>query len=340
MRPCSEEKYLILVQCAYGGWQSDYHVVDLKAKKLSTTPISTLLNDPGFGETVQLGSFIYSVGGYTTADPEVEHMQKESGHHIHLGASFFKFSRSHLLSWLNKKDDHDRFKFMSIMWKEAPPLLHDWEGLSCCSLGDKIYAFGGSSLEYGVGQEFSPQCGQWKPLPQPPDDLPLDKYCVSSPIIADEKNDRLLVHIFSAKALCAYYPGKRTWDCLDPHFPCWRGATALADGVLYAHVQGILDCLVAYDVSNKLWLEVVYSSPFPLKVCKYEFTDMLHLGNSILCLANDPPTFDDLKLKYSNLLFVKFSVKRTSPTQVLVTPGDLEYYPFDKHVRAIRFFAI
>lgn len=342
--PCSEVKELILVKLVYGGLRSHYHVVDLKAGKLGMTPVATLLNEGGESDPVQLGSSIYSLGGKTCVDPDYVDSFRNLDHHIHLGASCLDFiSKSHLLSFLENCDDDDvLLNSKSIRWKEVPIVVDRPSLYSCASLDDKIYAFQHTESNLGIGKEFMPQCGQWKPLPQPPDDFPLPFYCVSSPVIPDEKNGRLLVHLSSANALYAYYPEQRAWNCLDPKFHRWECASALFDGVLYKHTQGKLNCLRAYDVSNKSWLKVVYSSPIPLQVCKCEFVDMLHLGNDILCLATWIPSIEGAKLLHFNLLFFKFTVKRTSLTDVLVTPGDFCSFPFDKArmIIATRFFAL
>ncbi|XP_021764414.1 uncharacterized protein LOC110729024 isoform X2 [Chenopodium quinoa] len=167
---------------------------------------------------------------------------------------------------------------------EAPPdgsvLRFSW---------GKIYALGGSETELCIGEEFTPDAGEWKPLPQPPTDLPVERFCVSSPVIPDENNQRLLVHFDNARALYAYYPATETWDCLAHNFFTWWPARALADGVLYSHTgNGTMlsrDCITAYDILTKSWLKVVYSAYFPVNICVFEFTDMLHLGKDMFCLA-------------------------------------------------------
>lgn len=139
-----------------------------------------------------------------------------------------------------------------------------------------------------------PRHGEWYSLVSPPNDLPLERLWVSSPVIPDEKNQRLLVHFQTAYALYAYYSVNGNWELLAPKFWHWFNPAALVDGVLYSHAEGKHDCLVAYDLMTKSWLKVEYSAYFRVEVCISEFSNMLHLGCGMLCLANGgyTPHFD------------------------------------------------
>lgn len=349
---CSEGKELVLAQVLRGGGlKSGFYVVDLEAEKVGRTPVATLLNDIGDHCIVRLGSVIYNACGTATPDSDLfRQLVIDGDEFIRMGASCLELSKPHLLSLLNEGDSHchddDPLKSKSgsvsgsIMWKGVPAMCNARRFPFCASLGGKIYALGGSAPTSCIGEVFMPQCGEWNPLAPPPYDLPLERFCVSYPVIPDEKNERLLVHFRSAHALYAYYPANGKWDCLAHNFWRWLRATTLVDGVLYSHVKGTHDCLVAYDVMTKSWLKVVYSTHFPVKVCISKFRNMLHLGNDMLCLANSCPFFEEGNLQHTNLQFVKFRVKRTTPTEVHVTPGAISCFPFENYLSAINFIAL
>lgn len=365
---CSEGKELVLAQVMCHGVRSVFYVVDLEADKACRTPVATLLNETGAGGLVRLGSVIYIVGGEDDSDdsdedshcrPHDEDSDEDSDddsdgdHHFHAWASCLDLSKPHLISLLKEEDAHCDYDnplksksgsgSTSMRWKGFPAMYYEREYPACASLGGKIYALGGGSAPTScIGEVFMPESGEWKSVVSPPSDLPLECHCVSSPLIPDEKNERLLVHFNSVNALYAYYPANGKWDCLADNICRWFPATALVDGVLYSHVEGTTcGCLVAYDVMTKSWLKVVYSPHFPVEVWIAEFPNMFHLGNDMLCLANSTYIIKTgVKVQHTSLQFVKFRVKRTTPTEVLVTPVAINCFPFKKYFTAINFIAL
>lgn len=335
-------KKLILVQIA-SRQKSDYYIVDLEAKKIERAPfetlinpLATLINEDGEGSTLCLGSVLYTVGGKISTD----YFCHKTTHVDHLGASCLELNIPHLLSLVKGQelqDDEDVLKLGSNYnkWKPIPAMHYGRKFAMSAPLGGRIYVLGGAAPCSCVGEVFIPQQCKWKPLAPPPSNLHLEWNCVSYPVIPDEKNERLLVHFRKDGSLYAYYPATQEWDCLAKNFRCWKKPAALADDVLYIQHRGKCDCLVAYDLLTKVWLDVKYSFDFTVDIRSFKFLNMLYLGNGTLCLAHCVP-FYDAPSRQTNLQFIKFRVERLSPRVVRVSPIAVHCFPFEGYVRASR----
>lgn len=316
------KELLVLAHTVILGNRSDFRIVDLEAGEVLKTGIPSLLNQGCVGDTVKLGSVIYHIGGFRPVDgyfaSDFNYGDDLDQHHVHLGASCLELGSD---KWknINHMNDYD-----------VSP--------SCASLGGKIYALGLISEQTCIGEVFDPQLGCWEPL-LPPSDICLKSFVVSPPVISDEKNHRLLVHIDDTNSLYAYYPDdSRRWECLIPNFSLWYPAAGtLIDDVLYFHLVETLDCFAAFDLSRKAWLKVKYSSNFPPDISFNEWEGMFHLDDGILCLANYCPFGDPVQ---TNLRFVKLRLQRISSQDLLVTFVSSQCFPFEGRFRSHRFILL
>ena len=75
-------------------------------------------------------------------------------------------------------------------------------------------------------------------------DAHIERFYVSNPVIVDEKNSRVLVHLMNDDSFYAYYPNTNTWDCLAKNLRLWLPLATLVDDVLYFHIVETPNCLV------------------------------------------------------------------------------------------------
>ncbi|KAL5696913.1 hypothetical protein ACHQM5_025498 [Ranunculus cassubicifolius] len=328
-------KQVILVQILTRADSSEFYIVDLGLNQVLTTPFATLCNEGGLGRTLCLGPVLYNVGGNIAEEAEdCDHDITIPSHGTHLGVSCLELNVPHLISLMKGKELQDEY-FLN-KWKAAP-LMQNRRGFPvCASLGGRIYALGGLSPNFCIGEVFSPPLGPWEALSPPPSNLLVNWHCVSYPVIPDEKNERLLVHFRHVKSLYAYYPATGKWDCLAENFSPWKKATALVDDVLYIHYRGIPYCLVAYDLLAKVWLNIEDSSFLIAHIRVPRSLYMLNLGDGVLCLANSYVCHDENSDK-THLQFVKFRVERTSPSEVRITRIVVHRFPFEGYRRVFHF---
>lgn len=345
----SEGKQLVLahVLCQRGR-RSSFYVFDLEANKVLETPVATVSRRINTGSAiVRLGSLIYVVGGRNYDDDDDDDNNEDGNgddsQYMHCGGtSFFELPKPHILSLLNQSDTIRPVKCIlgpasTATWKVSPADVQ-LAYPTCASLGGKIYAL--TCSHYCTVKVFTPQSQDWKFL-SPLLDLPPGCLDVSTPVIPDEKNDRLLVHFMGANVLYAYYPANANWECLDPKFWAWSSTTALVDDVLYSHIEAP-DFLRAYDVTTKSRLKVVHSPPLPVPYrISHEFLHMIHLGDGMLCLTN----YGFLHVHEAGLTttivqFIKFRVRRANLEEVHVTHDAFNCFSFENCLSVTDFLVL
>ncbi|CAJ2660799.1 unnamed protein product [Trifolium pratense] len=211
------------------------------------------------------------------------------------------------------------------------PKTENRQRLISVTLGNKIFAFGGNT-QVGQVYDTSKNKPQWEDMTTTPflDTSAADfstgevtSRCpiVSHPAMSDPKNNRLILYFEDQCCLYAYYPDNDKncrWECLDNDLktlPLWN--QQLVDDVIYYF--GPPYTFLAYDITQRKWLNVSWPEK-KLQDCDMFFTDMtqmIHLGDGIMCLAISyphPASIGPL------LQFLRFRVSRVDDDHVQLTP--------------------
>lgn len=187
--------------------------------------------------------------------------------------------------------------------------------------GNKLYGLAADQfLEVYDPRSSSPSVKRFPILdwPAPFEDLRL-------PALSDPSSNRILV-FFVGLGLYAFNPEDENpqFICLDRQFYAswWNTKAVIADGVLYIKECGEVP-IVAYDLENKEWLNVEWTSPrSPIAdICKQyvDWSGFFHLGNGILCLAQSCRNIGG-EGSFIKTLYFKFE-KNHSGKSILATPG-------------------
>ncbi|GAU21862.1 hypothetical protein TSUD_33590 [Trifolium subterraneum] len=215
------------------------------------------------------------------------------------------------------------------------------EGLfgECKWLEDKVYTsysytLGGACISSqnrleDVGEEIY-QIGdnKWEKITIP-------SGCPDFEPISDPNNNRL-IGCFD-KSIYAYNLTNEKWELLHKHI---HGEDSLNNYVVMAD-QVVADNLIlcfhsgdydrnifhsynfqAYNIFTNKWLNVEWSSKFDYEIYFSNQSELVHLGNDKLCLAQSYQPYPDCK---TVLMFLRFSVKRVEEDLVQLTP--LSFHP-------------
>ncbi|WJX59105.1 hypothetical protein P8452_44476 [Trifolium repens] len=325
-------KYRILVKRWTSGVKSEFYVVDLKQEIIVTEHPKVVWSRDEFTTTAVLHEDTLSivnigVRNYKNSKPSkflynpirVVNPEPEQEDYIHSSDSNTCISTLDLTKtpaiWSN--------------WTPGPKMIFKRELPYSAILDKMIFACRGTRLSsrnlevYQIGG-----CGEWEEatiIPFGGDLTAHDPAWISIPPIPDPNNNRLIVFFENRNSLYAYYPknSNNNWELLHQPFDgghWFFSATSIANQVVgdnlilcfYPDEQMFL----AYNIITNKWLDVHWLFKFDdtQQRCVLDGTDLVHLGNDILCLA----TSRDCHIK-----FLRFNVKLVQEQQqqlVQLTP--------------------
>lgn len=225
-------------------------------------------------------------------------------------------------------------------WKRAgPPLTakHQLHLDAGVPFAGNMYFFRDSPFSC-LCELFDPISYQWRRIKSLPGaDDQGRRLHISPPVLADDKNERIIVRINDS--MYAYYPSRDEWEFVVKGFKGWYSQlhpVTIVDGVIYIHHHKIPGFFRAFDIATKQYLSVQLSSIHNYDESSllhlYSYGNLVHLGDGILCLLGQ--TYQDHEPGQSQttaLHVVQFKVEliknnNNDAKEVLVTPTSSKYH--------------
>ncbi|XP_074310366.1 uncharacterized protein LOC141646352 [Silene latifolia] len=181
-------------------------------------------------------------------------------------------------------------------------------------LSDDSWQFYGEKLCLPLQRHDSWRIVPCRPLPPPEANV---IHCpkpnnVSTPVVVDSKNDRILVHFLTINSLYAYYPDRiPRWDFL--FFIGWSRVVGVFDDMILFHSRGYFH---AFDLQNGSEInDIIISADFPSNLLYLKYDAIIPLSPpGTFCLAVYYPEFNLPDI--THLVFAKFRVLRKTCGQI------------------------
>lgn len=224
-----------------------YYALDLHTGTVSNLPRTVQVGAGPMSSVVAVGSRIYIFGTQILEDPH-KHPNSTSE------AVVFNPREPRLCYVLDRTNSQ-------TSWKEAsPPLSADQCQLDgVVAFRGKVYFFRDSRVSCFC-QVYDPKHCCWSRIKSPPgggdagEEGQKVHLVISPPVLADYKNNRIIVCFNNVSTMYAYYPSTDRWECLVEGFTGWFSSlqpVTLADGVIYVHHRTIHGFFKAFDLATK-----------------------------------------------------------------------------------------
>lgn len=326
-----------------------YYILDLHTGKVVSTLPRTVQDDNcgSMSSVVAMGSKIYIFGSQIYDDHH--HVNTNTNTSKLVFSNSLKPTLSYFLDLANPQT--------SSCWKRVyPPLSADQLQLDGgVAFRGKMYFFRDSYFSC-LCEVFDPQLYHWDRIKSPPGGQGGDAgekvhLRLTPPVLADYKNDRIIVYFNNISTMYAYYPSQDRWECLVEGFFGWfscHDPVTLADGVIYLHYPKIKGFVEAFDLATKQWLNVQVSPAFADNYQSYlhmrTYNSLFSLGNAILCLlAWTYQDHDPGQPQTTSVHIVQFKVEIVEindTKEVTVTPLSSKYCHLDSRCHVFRYLPL